>query len=75
MTRDQKIIIVLRGIRLYLEKLDNVTSEMEKYRCREDAGELVKIYNINCDIIHSLYYMLPEDTRRQLNRLPERIDP
>ena len=71
MKREQRIMVVLRGIRHYLEKLDKVMDDLVV--SGYENQELVKKYNLNCDIIHSLYYILPEDIKTQIKELPRKI--
>lgn len=71
MTRNQRAMVVLRGIRYYLEKLDKVMDDLEEYEYKN--YELVKKYNLNCDIIHSLYYILPEDIKILIKELPRKL--
>ena len=71
MTREQRIMVVLRGIRHYLEELGKIMDDLEEYKYKN--SELVKRYNIRCDIIHSLYYTLPGDIKTQIKELPRKL--
>ena len=71
MKREQRIMVVLRGIRFYLERLDKVMDDL--VISGYENQELVKKYNLNCDIIHSLYYILPEDIKTQIKELPRKL--
>ena len=71
MTWFQRSMVVLRGIGHYLEELDKIIDDLEEYKYKN--SELVKRYNIRCDIIHSLYYTLPEDIRALIKELPRKL--